>query len=181
MQFSVHRFNFVLLAICLALAGCGDKNPAPSADVAPDSQAAAASAPENVAGASEKETFAVPDAGKVIRDQAAVPAKITAIRLSESGDSEHGTIGLPKTVFSPTDTIFAEIATDGTAAGYTVYARWISDEGMVLSEYGVNVADPGKQTRVISLSKPDGWPKGIMKLEASINSQPIKTVEFKVQ
>jgi len=121
-----------------------------------------------------------PDLAMPQRDTTPVDAKVVNIRLSDQGDSEKHTLGSPTTRFEPKDTVYAEIETSGSAAAYTIYAKWLTADGTVLADYGMRVDQPGTKRTVISLSKPDGWPKGTHSIEIAINGETERTVTFEV-
>lgn len=115
------------------------------------------------------------------RDTTPVDARITAVKLSNQGDTGKNTLGMPISRFDAKDSVYAEILSEGTAGEYTIYAKWIGADGMVLSDYGIKVNEPGPTRTVISLSKPDGWPPGQNRIELAINGAPQRTVTFDVQ
>jgi hypothetical protein len=121
-----------------------------------------------------------PDVTIPQRDVAPVDAKVVAVRLSDQGDTEKQTLGMPTSQFGPKDTIFAEIETTGTASGYTIYAKWAAPDGTVLSDYGMKVNEAGLKRTVISLSKPDGWQSGTNTLEIAINGEKQQVATFRV-
>lgn len=122
-----------------------------------------------------------PDAGMPGRETTVVDAQVTAVGLSNRGDTENNTLGAPTARFKPTDTVYLQVDTTGTDAPYTLYAKWISADGTVLSDYGMVIGDAGRKQTVLSLSKPDGWQQGRSRVELAINSSSQKTVEFEVQ
>jgi hypothetical protein len=115
------------------------------------------------------------------RDATPVDTVIDAVILSADGDTEHNTLGAPTTRFGPTDSVYAEIRSNGTASSYTIYAKWTGANGEVLADYGIKVNEAGPNRTVISLSKPDGWPAGQNKIELAINGKTLRTVTFDVQ
>jgi len=110
-----------------------------------------------------------------------VDTTIDDVKLSNEGDTEEGTLGIPTTRFAPTDSVFAEITSNGTASEYTIYAKWTDTEGTVLADYGIRINEPGPKRTVVSLSKPDGWSAGHNRIELAINGKTLRTVTFDVQ
>ncbi|WP_166212365.1 hypothetical protein [Cognatiluteimonas telluris] len=106
---------------------------------------------------------------------------MTAVRLSSHGDADAGTIGPLASTFGRSDTVYAQVDTSGSAASYSLYARWIAPGNLVLSDYGLHVGHPGTAHTVISLSKPDGWLPGAYRIELAINGKPQRTVVFQVR
>jgi hypothetical protein len=83
--------------------------------------------------------------------------------------------------FKPNDTIYASIATEGTASTATLKARWTFEDGRVVDESTQTIAPTGNARTEFHISKPDGWPPGKYKLEVFLNGSPVATKEFQVQ
>jgi hypothetical protein len=82
--------------------------------------------------------------------------------------------------FKPTDTIYASIATEGTAATATLKARWTYQDGQVVKEDGQTIAPTGDARTEFHISKPDGWPTGKYKLEVLLNGSSAGVKDFEV-
>lgn len=165
--------------LLVLLAGC---KPAPEAEPAAG-DAPAPPAPATVsapADAARPDAPGFPDFAPPARDTTPVDADVVGVRLSRQGDTEKHTIGAPATSFGPTDTVYMEVETTGTAAGYTLYAKWFAPDGTELADYGMRIAEAGPKRTVISLSKPDGWASGQGKVELAINGELEETVTFEV-
>lgn len=176
------RFACLFLATSMGLLACKQANneasvspPDQHAAPALDRQRDAASAGDGAYGP-ERLALELPK-----RDVTPVDVEVTSVKLSNQGDTENHTLDIPTASFDPKDTVYAEIATNGTASEYTVYAKWVAADGAVLSDYGMRVNEPGLKRTVISLSKPDGWPTGDNRLEIAVNGEPQQVVVFKVQ
>lgn len=168
------------LVLVGALSGCQREAEAPQGGDNPAAEARpAAPAPEEelLRGARPGEH---PDVEQS-RDTTKVDAKVTGVRFSDSGDTEAHTLGAATAAFDPNDTVYAEIASSGTAASYSIYAKWIAADGTVLSDYGMLVSEAGPKRTVISLSKPDGWPVGTHSIEIAINGEQQQTAKFVVR
>lgn len=176
----VMKGKIVLLAMAAVLAGAcqRDAAPEPAADPAQAPAQTADPATQAPPGAMQPELPAEPAAPQ--RNTAVVDARIENVVLSDQGDPDAGTIGAPKARFEPTDTVYAAVETDGTANEYTLYAKWTDANGEVLSDYGMTVDGVGKQRKVLSLSKPDGWAEGRYGIELVINDGNRRTVNFDV-
>ena len=70
--------------------------------------------------------------------------------------------------FSPRDTIYASVATSGSAPSATVTAQWTYEDGQVVKEESRTIAPNGSETTEFHISKPSGWPKGKYKLNLSV-------------
>jgi hypothetical protein len=169
------------LPFLLLLALCACK---PSQDPAAPAAEAPATAPTATApapaDAGRPDAPGFPDAAQPARDTTAVDADVVGVRLSNQGDTEKHTLGAPTTSFGSTDTVYAEVETNGTAGEYTLYAKWFAPDGTELADYGMRINEAGPKRTVISLSKPDGWASGQGKIEIAINGELEETVTFDV-
>jgi ABC-type oligopeptide transport system substrate-binding subunit len=83
--------------------------------------------------------------------------------------------------FQPHDTVYASIATRGTAATATLKARWTYQDGQVVNESTQTIAPAGDAKTEFHVSKPDGWPTGKYKLEVFLNGSSAATKDFEVK
>jgi len=83
--------------------------------------------------------------------------------------------------FKPNDTIYASIATEGTAATATLKARWTYQDGQAVNESTQTIAPTGDARTEFHVSKPDGWPTGKYKLEIFLNGFSAATKDFEVE
>jgi hypothetical protein len=82
--------------------------------------------------------------------------------------------------FKPNDTIYASIATTGSATTATLKARWTYQDGQVVNESTQAIAPAGDARTEFHISKPDGWPTGKYKLEVFLNGSSAATRTFEV-
>jgi len=82
--------------------------------------------------------------------------------------------------FKPNDTIYASIATAGSATTATLKARWTYQDGQVVNESTQAIAPAGDARTEFHISKPDGWPTGKYKLEVFLNGSSAATKDFEV-
>ncbi|HMJ84883.1 MAG TPA: hypothetical protein VK504_16995 [Vicinamibacterales bacterium] len=83
--------------------------------------------------------------------------------------------------FKPTDTIYASVATENSAATATLKARWTYQDGQVVNESTQMIAPTGDARTEFHISKPDGWPTGKYKLEVFLNGSSTITRDFAVE
>ena len=82
--------------------------------------------------------------------------------------------------FKPTDTIYASILTEGTAATATLKARWTYQDGQAVNESTQTIAPTGDSRTEFHISKPDGWPKGTYKVEILLDGTSASSATFRV-
>jgi hypothetical protein len=163
----------------LLLAGCKRGN-----DAAPDAVSPAAPT-DDAAETSEADALAARAAPpefdpRVVTDTTPVDTQVVDVQLADGGDNERLT-GRRTTTFDRTDPVFMAIRTQGTAAKYTLSAKWLDPAGGTLAEYGQDVRQPGPAETLMSLSRPDGWTPGAYRVELAINGRAARTVEFTVR
>jgi uncharacterized protein YfaS (alpha-2-macroglobulin family) len=92
------------------------------------------------------------------------------------------TISAKSDSFKSNDTIYASIATEGTAAAAaTLKARWTYQDGQVVDESTQSIAPTGNARTEFHISKPDGWPAGKYKLEVFLNGSSAGTRDVEVE
>ena len=83
--------------------------------------------------------------------------------------------------FKPTDTIYASIVTESTAATATLMARWTYQDGQVVDESTQTIAPAGDARTEFHISKPDGWPTGKYRLEVFMDGSSAATRDLEVE
>ncbi len=83
--------------------------------------------------------------------------------------------------FKPNDTIYASVATEGSAATAALKARWTFQDGQVVDESTQTIAPSGPATTEFHISKPDGWPAGKYKVEVFLDGSSAASKDFNVQ
>jgi len=84
------------------------------------------------------------------------------------------------TNFSPRDTIYASVQTNGTAPSTTINARWTYEGQQVVKEDSRSIAPSGTENTEFHISKPSGWPKGKYQLTVTVNGST-KSKDFEVK
>jgi hypothetical protein len=82
--------------------------------------------------------------------------------------------------FSPRDTIFASVVTEGSAPGATISARWTYEDGQVVKEDSRTISPAGTEATEFHISKPGGWPKGKYKVAITVGGST-ETEDFEVR
>jgi hypothetical protein len=85
----------------------------------------------------------------------------------------------PTAVFKPTDTIYASVATSGSAPRATITAKFTFEDGQVVDESSQDVMGAG--VTEFHISKPDGWPVGRYQLEVLLDGKSVSTKSFEVR
>ena len=83
--------------------------------------------------------------------------------------------------FSPRDTIFAVVSTDGSAPTSVIVVKWTFGEGQTVKEDTKTIAPTGPAATEFSIQKPSGWPKGSYKVETTIDGKPGPSKTFTVK
>jgi hypothetical protein len=83
--------------------------------------------------------------------------------------------------FKPNDTIYASVATDGSAQSATVRAKWTFEDGQVVNDSTRTIAPSKPERTEFHISKPDGWPAGKYKVEVFLDNQSAGTKDFAVR
>jgi hypothetical protein len=110
----------------------------------------------------------------------AVGVRVSQIDLGRSLTAAK-TINDNTASFKPNDTIYASIATEGTAATATLKVRWTYQDGQIVDESTQTITPTGDARTEFHISKPDGWPAGKYKLELSLNGASAATKDFEVE
>ena len=82
--------------------------------------------------------------------------------------------------FRANDTIYASVATDGSAPSATLRARWTFEDGQTVDESTRTIAPGNRERTEFHISKPNGWPAGKYKVEVFLNDQSAGTKTFEV-
>lgn len=83
--------------------------------------------------------------------------------------------------FKPNDTIYASVATDGSAQSATVRAKWTFEDGQVVNDSTRTIAPNKPERTEFHISKPDGWPAGKYTVEVFLDNQTAGTKTFSVR
>lgn len=150
----------VAAVTALALAACGKKEQAPAPVVTP-APAPAPVAPPPVAPA---------------------PVAFAGLTVGDTIDDATKAVVSAKKVFAKTDTIYAAVATTGTAGGATIAASWTygADNQPVNSETQT-IAPTGPATTTFHIAKADGWPVGSYTVSITLNGAAVASESFEVQ
>lgn len=105
---------------------------------------------------------------------------VTTVDLGNQIDAEKH-VAQPLTTFKPDQTIYASVATDGSAPSATLVARWTDQNGNVVEETTETIIPTGPTVTEFHVSKPTGWPPGKYTVEILLNGMPAGKQEFEVK
>lgn len=131
-------------------------------------------APAPMPTAAPVESVAVPTAAPV----AAVTVTDVSLGKALGPDKK---VQTPTDTFSPKDTIFASVSTDGSAPSAVIAVKWTYGEGQTVKEDSKTIAPTGPAVTEFSIQKASGWPKGTYKVGVSVDGKPGPSKTFKVQ
>ena len=83
--------------------------------------------------------------------------------------------------FTPTDTIYASVVTEGSAREARLTARWVFQDGQTVNESTQTIAPSGTTVTEFHISRPGGWPVGTYTLRVSLDGREVETEEFEVK
>ncbi len=83
--------------------------------------------------------------------------------------------------FTPKDTIYLSVKTDGAAANAEVKVRWTFQDGQLVKEDKRTVSAGGDAWTEFHISKPGGFPKGDYKVIAYVNGVEKGSKTFEVK
>jgi uncharacterized protein YecT (DUF1311 family) len=96
------------------------------------------------------------------------PFAVSSVELGAAIDAGQE-ITQPKSVFAPSDSIYAAIASTGAASHVTLAARWSYQDGQIVNASSQEIAPTGPAVTTFHISKPDGWPVGEYTVEVLVN------------
>jgi len=108
-----------------------------------------------------------------------IGVRVTQIDMGRSLNADK-TINDNTLSFKPTDTIYASIATAGSASSATVKARWTYGNEQLINESTQTISPTGDARTEFHIEKPDGWPPGKYKLVVFVNGSSAATKDFEV-
>lgn len=110
----------------------------------------------------------------------AAGVRVVDIQVGRSAGADK-TIADTTDTFSPADTFYVAVLTEGSAASFTLKARWLYEDGQVVDEYLQHLSAVGPASTLFHLEKPDGWPTGGYFVEISLDGAPAGVRRFQVR
>jgi hypothetical protein len=106
--------------------------------------------------------------------------KVTEVSLGRAIGSDK-VITNTMVSFSPEDTIYASIATEGTALSGTLRAKWTFEDGQTVDDSTRTLVPTGPERTEFHISRAGGWPAGKYRLEVFLNDRPASAKTFDVK
>lgn len=111
---------------------------------------------------------------------AVVAFKVTSVDLGK-GIMADKMVANSTDDFSPRDTVYVSVATEGTSPGAAIKAKWTFEDGQVVEETTQTVAPTGPARTEFHVFKPSGWPAGKYKVEITVDGALAGSKEFEVK
>ncbi|HEU5208393.1 MAG TPA: hypothetical protein VFU06_03195 [Longimicrobiales bacterium] len=83
--------------------------------------------------------------------------------------------------FTPRDTIYVSVHTEGSASGGRLTARWTFEDGQVVDETSQTLSSTGPSVTEFHISRPDGFPAGSYRVEIQLDGRTVETEDFTVR
>jgi hypothetical protein len=152
----MRHYPLAIAALAVMTVACKKKDEAPAA--APPAAAAPAPAPPS--------------------------ATVSAVEIGRH-IGENKRVTDTTSVFAPRDTLYLAVATENTAPGATLLAKWTFQTGQTIDSTTQVVAAPGAgamgTVSEFHLVKPSGWPVGKYKVEVWLDGASKGVREFEVK
>lgn len=108
------------------------------------------------------------------------PVRVTDVTLGRAIGGDKAITDRTES-FRPNDTIYASVATEGSASSATLRARWTFEDGQVVDEATQTIAPNTGARTEFHIAKPSGWPIGKYKVEVSLDNKVVETKNFEVE
>jgi hypothetical protein len=106
--------------------------------------------------------------------------EVTEVRLGRSVTPDRR-VAAEADRFGTRDSIYASVATQGSANNVTLTARWTYQDGQVVDESRETISPTGPTNTTFHVFNPNGWPAGNYRIEILINERQAETRQFTVR
>ena len=113
-------------------------------------------------------------------DNASASIRVTSVDLGKS-------IGADKKIkdgessFSPRDTVYAVVTTEGAGASQAIVTRWMGPDGQTVQELREVISPTGEAVTEFHIAQPSGLPKGKYMVHVLLNGNQVQAKEFEVK
>jgi hypothetical protein len=106
--------------------------------------------------------------------------EVSEVRLGRSVGADQR-VAAETDQFATRDSIYASVATQGSANNVTLTARWTYEDGQVVDESRQTIAPMGPANTAFHIFNPGGWPTGRYQIEILVNDRPAQSRDFTVR
>jgi hypothetical protein len=106
--------------------------------------------------------------------------EVTEVRLGRTVTPDQR-VAAETDQFGTQDTVYASVATQGSANNVALTARWTYQDGQVVDERREMISPTGPANTVFHVANPGGWPAGNYRVEILINDRTAETRQFTVR
>jgi hypothetical protein len=106
--------------------------------------------------------------------------EVTEVRLGRSVTPDRR-VSAETDSFGTRDTIYASVATQGSANNVALTARWTYQDGQVVDESRENISPTGPANTAFHIFNPGGWPAGNYRIEILVNDRAAESRQFTVR
>ena len=108
--------------------------------------------------------------------------RVTAVDLGSAIDVDRRIVAaVSSDGFAATDTVYASVATEGSAGESTLTARWTFEDGQVVDETSQTISPTGNGVTEFHISREGGLPAGSYQVEILLNGQSVEREDFEVR
>ena len=137
---------------------------------------------------SETESPAAAPGGAGAQVEAAPPAaapapaafRVTGVELGSAVGPDKR-ISAPSESFGPGDSFHVSVASEGSAQGVQLTARWTYEDGQVIDETTQTLTGEGPAASEFHLENDAGWPAGRYQVEVLADGRPVGARQFEVR
>lgn len=106
--------------------------------------------------------------------------RVTSVDVGNMIDTSKR-VANPGSEFTPADTIYASVVSEGSSPEVSMVARWTYQDGQVVNETKQVIAPTGPAVTEFHIARASGWPAGKYKVEVTANGSPAGSREFEVK
>jgi hypothetical protein len=113
-------------------------------------------------------------------DAAGPTVRVTTVDLGKS-------IGADKKIkdgessFSPRDTVYAVVTTEGSGSNQAIVTRWLGPNGQTVQELREVISPTGEAVTEFHIAQPSGLPKGKYMVHVLLNGTQVEAKDFEVK
>lgn len=122
-----------------------------------------------------------PEAAAPAESPAATPFRVAGLEVGNAVGPDKRITAPSATLAASEPTIYASVATDGTAERVTLTARWTYEDGQLVAETSQEIAPEGPAVTEFHIDRPGGWPAGPYQVEILADGRSLGTSRFEVR